>query len=362
MNLSVTDLDSISDTIKAFNPSRLQLAREAAGLESKALAAMVGTTASAISQLEHGDTRPRIETLLRLSFALGVPTRFFAAPAPVPLPFDTCHFRRLRGAPKGEQRAVVARGRLVHEVLEYLSEIVQFPADGVTPVQRPAVTIEEAEELAQNVRDAWKLGRGPIPDMVGLLEVHGVIPVEVAGHSDKLDAFSAWVGSWPMVFLSIDKGSGSRRRFDAAHELAHLIAHRGCPPGDAELENVANRFASAFLLPAEPFIAECPQRLFWPALRALKLRWGVSLQAIVRRARDLGIFSEATYRRAHVQIGQFGWRQVEPDEPPMEHPSLIRTAVEQIRMHGRSVDNIAADLPLGERLFREVVWPASQSA
>lgn len=362
MNLSATDLDALAATIRSFTPARLQLAREAAGMEAKELAASVGTTASAISQLEHGVTKPKIETLLRLSLALGVPPQFFAVPAPPELPLADCHFRRRRGAPKREQRAVIARGRLIQEVLQYLETEVEFPVDAVTPLQRLTMTLEEAEELAADVRDAWGLGLGPIPDMVGVLEMHGVIPVEVAGHSDQLDAFSVWVAGRPMVFLSTDKQSGSRRRFDAAHELGHLVGHRGCPVGDNQLEDVANRFASAFLLPAAPFRAECPSRLSWPALRALKQRWGVSLQALVRRAFDLGIYSEATYRRAYVQLGQYGWRSTEPDEPPMERPSLIQTAVAQLEQHGQSAAAIAAKLHHGDRLFQQVVWPNGHAA
>lgn len=345
-----------------FNPARLELAREAAGMEVKELATQVGTTSSAISQLEHGVTKPKVETLLRLSLALGVPPQFFAVASTPEMPLAACHFRRTRRAPKREQRAVVARGRLINEVLQFLETVVEFPADAVSLLERSVMTVEEAEQLAVDVRDAWRLGHGPIPDMIGLLEVHGVVPVEVAGHSDQLDAFSVWVGNRPMIFLTTDKQSGSRRRFDAAHELGHLIGHRGCPAGDAHLENIANRFASALLLPEVPFRAECPSRLSWPALRTLKRRWGVSLQALVRRAFDLGIYSESTYRRAFVQLGQFGWRNAEPDEPPMERPSLLQTVVAQLEKHGMSGERIAAKLCHGDRLFRQAVWPNGNAA
>jgi hypothetical protein len=158
----------------------------------------------------------------------------------------------------------------------------------------------------------------------------------------------------PMVFLSTDRGAlASRRRFDAAHELAHLIAHGGCEVGDPALEDVADRFASAFLLPAAPFRSECPTRLSWPALRDLKRRWGVSLLAIVRRAYDLGIYSEATYRRAHVQYGQHGWRaQGEPDEPPMERPTLVQHVVAQLAEAGHPPAAVAAALRYGPACLR----------
>jgi len=357
--LSQSDLDALTATIQAFTPARLTLAREAAGLEVKELAERVGTTPSAVSQLEHGYTRPRTETLLRLSLALGVPPQFLAAGAPPALPEAQCHFRRRRGATKREQRAVLARGAMVREVVRHLEEYVEFPADAVTPLARPAATLEEAEALAACVRDAWGLGLGPIPDMVGLLEMHGVIPVEVQGHSERLDAFSVWVEGRAMVFLSTDKGVASRRRFDAAHELLHLIAHRDCAVGDPALEDVANRFASALLLPEAPFRAECPPRLSWPALREVKRRWGVSLQAIVRGAYDLGLYSEATYRRASVQWAQHGWREMgEPDEPPMERPTLVQHVLAQLAGAGHPPSAVAAALKYDDRLLDAAVRPS----
>ena len=363
MFLSSTDLDALTATIKSFTPARLTLAREAASLDVKELAERVGATPSAISQLEHGNTRPKTETLLRLSLALGVPPEFFGAGEPPELPAEQCHFRRRRGATKREQRYVLARGRIVREVVRYLEEYVEFPADAITPLQRSATTAAEAEALAQHVREAWELGLGPIPDVVGLLEVHGVIPVEVRGHAQLLDAFSVWVEGRPMVFLSTDKNVASRRRFDASHELAHLLAHKGCEVGDPGLEEIADRFASAFLLPETPFRAECPSRLSWPALRELKRRWGVSLQALVRRAYDLGIYSEATYRRAFVQWGQHGWRDIgEPDEPVMEHPTLIQNVIAQLAAAGHPPSAVASELRYGERLFGEAVWPGGRAA
>ena len=121
----------------------------------------------------------------------------------------------------------------------------------------------------------------------------------------------------------------------AARELGYLLMRADCKVGDKALEREADSFASAFLLPRVPFLAEGPARLSWPRLRDMKRRWGVSLLALVRRAYDLGVYSEATYRRAHVEYAQQGWRaDGEPDEPPMELPSLVTRAVEQLAYFG----------------------------
>jgi Zn-dependent peptidase ImmA (M78 family)/DNA-binding XRE family transcriptional regulator len=353
------DLNALLAALKSFNPERLSVAREAAGLDIKELAERIGASPSAVSQLESGRTKePKAETLLRLSLALGVPPAFFGAARVPKLAADSCHFRKKRSTSKREQRNVLARGRLVREIVGYLEELIDFPQVSLQHLQRSVSSRSEIEALALTVRDAWNLGQGPIANMVALAEWHGVIPVEVEGHSQDLDAFSTWADGRPMVFLAIEKASATRRRYDIAHELGHLLMHGHCVAGDKALEREADAFGGAFLLPRTPFLAECPVRLSWPKLREMKQRWGVSMLAIIRRAFDLGVFSEATYRRAHVQYARFGWRtQGEPDEPLLERPTLIARCVAQLDTAGQSVSVTAAQLNHGTRLFESLISP-----
>ena len=256
-----------------------------------------------------------------------------------------------------ERRHVVAFGRTVKAVADYLDAYVHFPREQLTDLAARWRGDLTAEEYAAHVRDAWQLGQGPISNMVVLLELKGALPVEVPAHSAKLDAFSAWVGDTPVVFLTPDKQSASRRRWDCAHELAHLLLHREHEAGTPEVEADADAFAAAFLLPKTPFLAECPRRLDWDRLRALKQRWGVSLAAIVRRAFELGAFTEATYRRAYTTLNQRGWRTREPDEPAMERPELLQRAVVMLNDAGHSLRRIADDLQLGEVRMTALLWP-----
>ncbi len=136
-----------------------------------------------------------------------------------------------------------------------------------------------------------------------------------------------------------------------------MLLHRGRDPGSQELETDADAFAGALLLPRGPFLAECPRRLDWDRLRVLTRRWGVSVAAIVRRAFDLGIFTEATYRRAYSVLHQLGWRTREPDEPMMERPELLQRAVEMLNTVGHSLRRIASDLELGEMTLTALLWP-----
>jgi len=85
---------------------------------------------------------------------------------------------------------------------------VHFPREQLTDLAVRLQTATDLEDCATRVRDAWQLGQGPISNMVVLLEVKGVLPVEVPAHSAKLDAFSAWMRDTPVVFLTPDKPVG----------------------------------------------------------------------------------------------------------------------------------------------------------
>lgn len=351
------DLERIIAATRDFTPQRLTLAREMAGLDIKQLAERIDATPSAVSQFEKGRTRPKAETLIRLALALRVPPTFFAAEPLAVIELAACHFRSRRSASVRERKRVLAYGTVLKRLADYLQELVNFPPEQLTELRSLVEDAHDPEALAVALRDEWSLGQGPISDMVALLEAKGVLPVEIPGHTQRLDAFSAWVGGKPLIFLTIEKGSGTRRRWDCAHELGHLLLHRGCEPGGALTEDAADAFASAFLLPKVPFLAECPRRLDWSRLRALKRRWGVSLAAIVRRAFDLEIYTEATYRRAYTILNQLGWRTQEPDEPRLERPALLQRALGLLGNAGHSLGRIAIDLKLGEGRLSELLTP-----
>lgn len=328
-----------------FTPERLTLIREARALSMSALAAAISATPSAISQFESGNARPAPETVVTLANYFGVRPDFFsAAPAPE-INFEDCHFRHRRKATAVEKRRVIALGSFMLEVLDQVQNFVTLPSSALESSPLSTDNPEEIECLAESIRSDWGLGFGPLSNIVWLVEQKGAAVLEINGHSEALDAFSTWTSNRPVIFLASEKESASRRRFDIGHELGHLLMHREARPGDRLLEAQADRFAGAFLLPRETFVAECPKRLVWPYLIEMKKRWYVSLQAIVRRAYELGIYSQATYRRANIQLRQRGWHVVEPDEPPLERPALLSEAIRVLTSSGLSVRQLLDELP-----------------
>jgi Zn-dependent peptidase ImmA (M78 family)/transcriptional regulator with XRE-family HTH domain len=334
-----------------FNPEALRMAREIRRLQKIELAAELGVTPSAITQFENGTVRPNAQTVGRMCMSLQFPASFFADKSVIPtVSAERCHFRRLQSSSQTERRQMVAVSTIIARLIAYIDERIDLPVEQVTPyvVDRP-YKLEEIENIACTLRRAWGLGLGPIGNLVELLESKGIFVFRLLDDCERVDAFSLFLERRPVIFLNTHKGSTSRSRFDAAHELGHLIMHTDCKPGDPAQEDEANHFASSFLMPRETFLPECPHRLVWNHFRALKTRWGVSLAALVRRARDLGRISDHTYRRAYLQINQQGWRQAEPDEPPVEWPSILTQAFDLLAQSGVGFGDVASALSVSEK-------------
>ena len=127
----------------------------------------------------------------------------------------------------------------------------------------------DPETAAEIVRQEWGLGTKPIPNLLHLMEAKGVRVFSLAQECREVDAFSLW-RKQPFVFLNTQK-SAEHSRFDAAHELGHLVMHwhHELPQGK-QVEREANDFAGALLMPASGILANVPRNPTLPQLLRLK--------------------------------------------------------------------------------------------
>ncbi|MEN8650588.1 XRE family transcriptional regulator [Streptomyces sp. 21So2-11] len=331
------------DVAALFDRARLRMARELRGLTQVQLAREVGSiTAASVSQFENGHSRPATSTLRRLAVALRVPPSFFAAPARPPAQHQlNGFFRSLRSTSPRDRQQALAYVHLARELALELEKHVVLP-----DLNLPRYPIGEGEpcqsadieQAAARVRDHWNVSRGPVQDVVRLLEINGTVVVRFRVSIEKVDAFCVDFPDRPVVALGADKGLRDRSRFDAAHELGHLVLHglRG-ETRDKGTESQAHEFAAAFLMPAEDIRPELPERLDWPALLHLKARWHVSLAALLVRAKTLGVMSEHAFAQGWKALSVRGWRKVEPG--PLgnpEVPVLLQRALELMETTGLS--------------------------
>lgn len=332
--------------VAAFDPSRLRIARLAAGLRANQLADLVGVNSSAISQYEHGYTRPSPPTLAQLALALRVPMRWFATTRPIGAVSESgAHFRSLRASSKQERGRAFAQAVIAWDLCRVLETKVRLP-DVDIPSRSPSAMAdtEELDNIAWEVRQAWGISDGPVANVVRLLEQHGVVVLRAQLETRRVNAFSYDFGTRSVVMLGDDSGDAARSRFDAAHELGHLVMHSDAEPGDGLFERQAHGFAAGFLLPARLVRAELPARFDLAHLSRLRQTWGTSIAALLYRARELGVMAETTYRRAVARMSAMGHRTDESafgDLGSHEEPVLLRRAIDLVERSGVDIDQLA---------------------
>lgn len=308
-----------------FSPTRLAIARKRRGLRVKQLAELVGVSARSISAYEAGDMRPSSETLGDISRALGFPIEFFAKPELDELAIDAPSFRALTAMTAAQRDAVTAASRIGIEIVQWIEDQFHLPAADV-----PDLFELTPEAAAVSLRSSWGLGEKSISNMVHLLEVHGVRVCSLNEASTHVDAFSLWHSKTPFVFLNLQK-SAERGRFDAAHELGHLVLHRHGVSQGRKAEEQANAFASAFLMPKGSVLAHAPRLPSSAQIIRLKHTWKVSAMALTRRLYDVGVLSEWLYRQLCIELAEAGWRTHEKDGGPRETSQLMAKVFAALR-------------------------------
>ena len=346
--------------VQDFDGSRLGLIRRLNAYSKAEVARNLEVSANAVAQYERGQSRPSASVLAKMCMLFGVPKDFFGrGGADERLNPAEAHFRSLRSTSVAKREQALAHGELALQLISLLEPWVEFPVVNVPEiaVEDHDVSATVIEEAAQATRSAWGLGAGPIPNMVRLLEAHGVLVLRLPPETvdRRVDAFSTREAERPLVVLNPDKQDKARSRFDAAHELGHLVLHPDIEPGSKLAEAQANQFAAEFLMPRRDIQRELPRRADWAAFHELKRHWGVSLRALVYRAHALGNLSDATYRRANQQLSQ--WGLPEPgDLGRPEAPNLVGAALELLQDDG--VDPYREIFPaarLGEDVIKRVV-------
>lgn len=335
--------------ILGFDPRRLTIARWSAHLTKRELAERSGLSPASITQYEAGRTLPPPATLAKLALAVGMPIRYFERRENRrrPDPSARSFFRSLRSTPQRDRDHADALAEHVFDLIDHLDQRVTLPEPDVPQISPRLSGREEIERIAAEVREAWQVPEGPVANVVRLLEAHGVIVARLDSGGTTLDAFSRWFGERPLVMLWADKGDKARSRFDAAHELGHLVMHADPDPLDREQERQANMFASAFLMPASQIGGHLPRRAptgkEWPVIFDHRKHWGVSAKALLYRSRELGALNEPSFRRAMVAYNQHDMSTSDGSalgDP--EVPLLIVRAIQALGGVGRP-ETIAAD-------------------
>ena len=328
--------------LKSFNGKRLKTARTLKGMSISELADALDLQRQTVSMYESGKiSNPDFPKVQKMSRLLNFPIDFFLdSDTELVKAAPSTYFRSLLTTNKKYRYEQEIKINFVSTIYAYLSEYITFPQ-----VNLPSVYDNDTiEDIAERLRECWNLGCGPIDNLIFHAEQNGIILTSFATTTSDIDAFSQKINindeERYIVALSKNKNTAARLHFDVAHELGHIMLHdweddiENLSPSEfREREQQANDFASAFLLPKETFIKEIG--VFADKLNyyiELKKKWKVSVAAMIRRSKNLGLITYDKYQALMRQMQKLGIRKSEPldDVLVTAQPSLLKTAVEML--------------------------------
>jgi Zn-dependent peptidase ImmA (M78 family)/transcriptional regulator with XRE-family HTH domain len=334
----------------------LRLARQRLGLTQKAAAPRLGVPQPVLSRIENGVATPDAAFLMRAAQVYEVPVEFFEQRDPVYGPPVSVH-----AMTRGKSDVTAHELDLITAELNIrLMHLSKF-LEGVDYAARsdiPTLDVEQygtPEKIAGTVRAHWGIPSGPIKSLTQFVERAGiVIGFSRFGGASVSGVTFRVTGRPPLVLLNRGHPA-DRMRFTLAHEIGHLIMHRF--PTD-DMEDEANKFASALLMPAhEMRQAFAGRRVTLELLAALKPEWRVAMQALLVRATSLNLVSANQARYLWQQISAKGWRLREPAELdfPAEAPKVLPSIVKaHLNDLGYSMSELTKLVRIHESEFTEM--------
>jgi Zn-dependent peptidase ImmA (M78 family)/transcriptional regulator with XRE-family HTH domain len=334
----------------------LRLARQRKGFTQKEAAARIGIIQPVLSRLENGIADPEEGMLINAAKVYDLPVEFFELRDTVYGPPVSVHpMARAKADVSARDLDMVTAElniRVMH-LRRFLESVDFSPTHNV-----PSLDIEQygsAERAAGLVRAHWAIPQGPVKNLTSAIERAGVV-VGVSDFSGaSISGMTFRVPGHPPLILINSQHSADRMRFTLAHELGHLVLHRFPTP---TMEEEANEFASAFLMPAADIRPSFEgRRVTLDLLASLKPEWKVAMQALLMRARALGFLDANQNRYLWQLISARGWRLREPPELdfPAEQPAVIRSMIKaHISSLGYTFQDLCKLVPLHQHEFTKL--------
>ncbi len=305
--------------MKQYNYELLETARQLRQLTQKEVAASVGISQASLSKAERGMQDLPDETMSKLSTFYDIPIDFFCNKK-MTTPAGHLYYRKKLSLSEKTISAFVAKVQIIKSIIDELMTSVELP-DYLLNSYDP--TEYSSTEIADRVRYEIGIARGPIPNLIKLLEDNGVIVIKMDFGTDKIDGLTTVTASNRKVMFLNELMPNDRIRFSVAHELGHLVMHIAkSPRSEDTVEDEADAFASQFLMP-ESEIKPALYNLNLQTLSQLKRRWRVSMRALIRRAKDVGAISKEEYRNFQILFSKKGYNKNEPIMLPIETSTLL---------------------------------------
>jgi len=292
--------------MKAQVGHRIKSARMLAGLSLRELSNGLNGIVShnAISKYEKGEMMPDSKVLIALSKALDVKTDYFLRPQIVEI--SNIEFRKRGSLTVKKTNSIKENIKDNIERYIELETFLNFENSFVNPIKDIIIkNTEDLEKAVETLLHYWDLGINALPNVIEILEDNDIKVVEINA-DEKFDGLSGWANKEIPIIVINKNFSVERKRFTALHELGHLLLNIDSEAfTHKEIEKFCNIFAGAMLLPKETVFKELGERRSSVSLNELiyiKESYGISIQAIMARAKGLGIISNDQYIRFRIWI------------------------------------------------------------
>ena len=298
---------------------RIKQARLLSGMTQSEVVSKLGEhgiklTKGGLSKYERGGSVPSTGVLLKLANVLSVKTNYFFEDPSIKIQWLAYRKHVSLGKKRQEQiqafAAEVLNGQLWLQEKLYPNDIPSFPK------REKVKTFNAAENTAAKLRNHWNLSDTAIESLTGIIEDRGGVVINYPYDNKDFQGFSGWANKKYAVAVVCGQSPVDRCRFSLAHELGHLMMDNQEVDPKYE-EKLTYRFAAAFIVPSSVAFRELGEhrrRLSFQELSMLKRKHGLSMQAWIRRAFDLGIIKEGHYRSLNIELRSRGWHKKEPIE------------------------------------------------
>lgn len=348
-----------------FNMGRFDLARQRRGLTKRELAHRLEVTDRTVSNW-YNNQQVDEKNLEKAAEILDFPINFFYGREVEKIQVESVSFRALTKMTARKRDMAISQTILAEMISDWIDQNFDLPLPNVPDLHElrsdfSTATIGSLDETDENdvryyleysypeacadtVRKAWGLGEQPIPNLIALLESKGIRVFSLTDEAQDVDACCRWTSGRPFIFLNTSR-TAERCRFDLAHELGHLVMHKHGIIEGIHVEQEANAFASAFLMPRRSLLAD-PLRI--PSLKSIlskKVIWQVSAAALTYRYNKLGIITDWNATSIYKQLAQRG-RNNEPNPLPHESSLLLDKVFQALAQENFDFSKMTNDLCL----------------
>lgn len=271
----------------------------------------------ALHRYEKAEVVPDTEKINWLSKALKVTPDYFFRTTKVEL--GIIEFRTLHKISQKEADIVNEKTREYLSRYLELEEILNLSGKFKNPLENFEIitSYEQVNKAAEHIRSEWGFGDGPIFNIVELLEDKNIKVVKL-DVDDTFDGLQTFVNnSIPVIAYNARKiNKPDRIRFTLLHELGHLLLKFGNLT-EKQKETLCHQFAGAMLLSEKAIkeeLGEHRNKLSINELGSIKKQYGISIQAVVMRAKACGIINDNYTRQFFFLIRQMNWSIDEPVE------------------------------------------------